>query len=143
MVAFIHDHVPVSSDAIVYLAFANKALDHRHIQPAIRFVLAGTDLTYFFGGDPEKKCELADPLIEEGFSMDQDEGVLFSLCDETNPDNGFSRARRCDENSHLVREECLQGWLLRRCQPAHESQIQPGTVFTFVLDDEGHPMFSE
>ena len=49
MVALVHQHVAVPTDETIDLPFTDEALNHGHIQEAIRSVLARPYLADFFG----------------------------------------------------------------------------------------------
>jgi hypothetical protein len=86
MMRFVLDDHPIADHQVRDCALPDETLNHSHIEPAVRFDLARPDLSDLLRIDAKKQRELADPLVEERLTMDQNEGISLSGSDEVRTD---------------------------------------------------------
>ena len=72
MVAFVHDHLAIARDEIGHLVGAYEALDHRHVETAVRRPPPATELANGLGLDTQEDGKLGAPLVEERPPVHQD-----------------------------------------------------------------------
>ena len=74
---FVHNNVSILGDMIDHPALSDQALHHRHVQPTGRIVLARAYHSDLLRFHPKEKRQLRNPLIEEGFSVNDHQGIPF------------------------------------------------------------------
>lgn len=134
--ALVDDHMPVRRDQVVNMAYTHEALDHRHIELAIRGVLAGADLADRLGRETQEHGQLRSPLIEARLAVDQHEGTSGSRCDQICADDGLAHARQRDEHTDVVTEQGPRGLFLDGRQPTLEGDLQRLAVTPLIFDAE-------
>ncbi len=124
MVTFVDDDVSVPGDEIIDLPLSDEALDHRHIEPAVRFTFAPAHLTHVLLIDSEEHRELRDPLIEKGLAVDEDQRAPSALRDQVGAENGLPDAGRADEHANVMRQQRVDRLLLYGGEVAVEGEFQ-------------------
>jgi hypothetical protein len=93
VVAFIDDHLPVITNAIVYHTFAGKTLNDGHVEEASRFVSAAANSPNRLGRHVKERRETLHPLVEELPPMHKHQRVDTALGDQPGCNHRFSE--RC------------------------------------------------
>src|SRR5206468_9603409 len=91
MVAFIDDHLPVVTNAVVDNTFANEALNDGHIEQTGRCVSATADSTNRLCRYVQEGRETLNPLVEELPPMHEHQRAGVALCEQPGGKSPFSR----------------------------------------------------
>jgi hypothetical protein len=94
VVALVDDYLPVGGDHILDLFSTNQALDHRHIEPAVRGLLPRSNLPDFLRLDAQEQRELRQPLVEKRAPVDQDQCAAFAVGHEVRANDRLTYAGR-------------------------------------------------
>ena len=136
MVALVDDDLAVARHEIGDRVLAHQALDHRDVDPAGGVALAGTDLPDLLGVDSEEHGELRAPLVEQRFSVHQDQRAAGTRGHQVRANDGLAEARRGDENAAVAREKRAGCLILNRRECSEEAQRKRLTGDALVDDIE-------
>lgn len=143
MVCFVLNDLTVAGDEVSDFSLADKALDHSHIEAAVGFGLARTDLTYLLWLDAEEHCQLSDPLVEKRFAVDKNEGVSLASGNEIDPDDSLADPWWRNEDADVMLEQGFYRLLLQRGEGPVKGKIHGSSLFSFVLDLEGNCVLAQ
>jgi hypothetical protein len=100
----IDNQMPVAGNPIVDCSSADEALNHSHVELAVRSAFAATDLTDAALIDTEEHRKLRDPLVEERLPVNEDQYATRTLRDQVGAEYRLANAGRTNENADVVRE---------------------------------------
>lgn len=143
VMALVDDHVPVGGNHVVNLALPSEALDHRHVQRAVRLSFPTSDPTDVLFVDAKKHAKLGNPLVEQRPPVHEDEGAAASLGDEVRSQDSLADSGRRDEDASVFLEKNLGCLLLDRRERSVESDPQGLAQMALVIDDESHAIVPE
>src|SRR5439155_18226980 len=115
----------------------DETLDHRHVQPAVGSVLAGTNLADGFRSEAQEHGQLGNPLIKERLPVDQDACAARSGGDQIGTDDSLADTRRCDQDADVVAEQSPAGLLLHGGKLTLKRHVQWLAVAALVFEEEG------
>ena len=143
MVTFVDDDVSVPGHEIIDLPLSDEALDHRHIEAAVRFTFAPAHLTHVLLIDSEEHRELRDPLVEKVLAVDEDQRAPSALRDQVGAENGLPDARRADEHAKVMRQQRVDRILLYGGEVAVEGEFQGRAIVSLIVDRQLHSVSAE
>ena len=132
VVALVHDHLAIARDQVGDLASAHEALDHRHVEAAVRRAFPAADLADGLGLDAQEERELGAPLVEERPAVHQDERAAAPLGDQVRPDDRLADAGRGNEDADLVGEERAGRLLLDARQIRRGSETRTASPLSLL-----------
>ena len=92
MVALVHNNLTVIFYPFLNRVFFHHALHYRNINNAGQFLFAAAKTADVLFGNAEKLIDPLRPLIQQLFSVNQNDRINFSLGDNPERYNGFSKA---------------------------------------------------
>lgn len=134
MVALINDDMAIVGDEVIYLLLADEALDHGDIESAIELALTPSNPTDALRIEVEEHRQLRHPLLEERFTMNQNQRTAGALCDEVGAEDGLSDPRRADEYAGVMLQKRAGGVLLDGRQLSFELQVQSCAIAPLIFD---------
>jgi len=140
VVTLIHDHVPVGCNDILPRIAANEALQHGHIQMAVRLALAPADSPNGLTINAEEHGQLVHPLIEQRLTMDKDERASSTLRHQMGADYRLASAGRRHKNAYIVCQQRPRRPMLRRCELAIEGYVKRLPEKSLVIDEQLNPV---
>lgn len=136
MVVFVDDDVGVRREEGFGVRRAGEGLQHAEGDGGGGGAFGSAEAMDVARGEVEKGGEAFAPLFEEGGAVNEDEGFDAASGDEGAGHDGFSRARRGDEHAVGVREEGVEGGLLRRRERTVEGEREGSGGRALVGDAE-------
>ena len=118
VVAFIDDHLPIVTDAVIDDTIADKTLNDSDVEQAGRLVSAAANSSDRLRREIQKGCEALDPLIEQLPTMNEHQRVDAALCDKPGGNNRLAKGRRRGQHTDLMFQHRVGGQFLLRSQLA-------------------------
>ena len=133
MVALIHNNMTVILYPFLNCVFFYQALHYRNINNAGQFLFVTAETADVLFGNTKKLIYPLRPLVQQLFAVNQNDRINFSLGDNPERYNGFSKSGGSRKNSGVMRHDSIRRLLLVFPQFPQKIEIALFTVVLFIL----------
>ena len=134
VMALVDQHVAVLPDAVIDLAAAHQALDHRDVESSVESRTSAAERADLRRVESEEACELRDPLIYQRLAMDEHQRTAGASGDEPCTDDRLPAAGRRHEDPGVVGRQRAHRVFLDGQELPVEPDVERFTHVAAILD---------
>jgi len=139
----VDQHVTVLRDAVVDLAATHQALDHRDVEAPVEPGAPAAEGANRPQVEAEEAGELRDPLVPQGFAMNEHQRVASAGGDEIRADDGLPAAGRRHEDPGVVGGQRAHRLLLCGRELPMEPDVEHTADVAAILDPKGRAVLPD